>query len=310
MIKNRSYSLSFTKIDILPAERIPEILNPSPCQHLTISSASAAASPHPPKTASSTNIDIGELDDVTPPAAAAVSALSSSAVAAASSFSAPSTDPLLLPTHSQDAQTLSENAAKSALASHGLRVPKSKRATSPEQAATTAQAIGFPVVIKGEGIAHKSEAGAVTLNIQTPGAAAEAASNMPVDTFLVEEMLTGGVAELLIGVVKDPAHGFVLTIGAGGTFTELLGDTISLLVPAAREDIETAIQDLKIHKILTGFRGAPPAHMPSILNAIEAIQNYTLANANGLEEVEVNPLICTPTDAIAADALLRRDVNE
>ena len=70
--------------------------------------------------------------------------------------------------------------------------------------------------------------------------------------------------------------------------------------------METALGSLKSAKLLNGFRGAPAAHMPSILDAIEAIQNYVLANADGLEEVEVNPLICTPSDAIAADALLRR----
>ena len=130
---------------------------------------------------------------------------------------------------------------------------------------------------------------------------------MPVATFLVEEMLTGGVAELLIGVVKDPAHGFVLTLGAGGTLTEVLTDRTSMLIPATRGDIEAGLQSLKSAKLLNGFRGAPAADMQAILDAIAAIQNYVLANADGLEEVEVNPLICTPTDAIAADALIRRD---
>ena len=229
------------------------------------------------------------------------------AVEAAASFTAPNDSGVLLPTPSSEtAETLSEGAAKTTLASYGLRIPNAERATSPQDAAETATAIGFPVVVKGEGIAHKSEAGAVALNLSTPNDVSVAAANMPTDSFLVEEMLVGGVAELLIGVVKDPAHGFVLTLGAGGTFTELLSDSASLLIPASRDDMETALGTLKSAKLLNGFRGAPAAHMPSILDAVEAIQNYVLANADGLEEVEVNPLICMPTDAIAADALLRR----
>ena len=229
------------------------------------------------------------------------------AVEAAASFTRPANTKLLLPTPSKNPEILSEATAKKVLAMHGLRIPNAQLATSPENAAAIAKTIGFSVVLKGEGVAHKSEANAVALNLQTPDAVQAAATAMPVATFLVEEMLTGGVAELLIGVVKDPAHGFVLTLGAGGTLTEVLTDRTSMLIPATRGDIEAGLQSLKSAKLLNGFRGAPAADMQAILNAIAAIQNYVLANADGLEEVEVNPLICTPTDAIAADALIRRD---
>ncbi|MDR6263564.1 acetate--CoA ligase family protein [Roseobacter sp. N2S] len=228
------------------------------------------------------------------------------AVAAAASFTAPASTPVLMPTPTAPAQTVNEADAKAALHGYGLRIPISAQAAAPSQAADLASAIGFPVVLKGEGIAHKSEAGAVVLNLASPQAVADAAQAMPTERFLVEEMVTGAVAELLVGVVKDPAHGFVLTLGAGGTLTELLGDTASLLIPSPRDQIETALGTLKISALLRGYRNGPAAHMPAILDAIEAVQNYVLANAQGLEEVEVNPLICTPTDAIAADALLRR----
>lgn len=228
------------------------------------------------------------------------------AIAAAASFTAPVSTPVLMPTPTAPAQTVNEADAKAALHAYGLRIPISAQAAGPSQAADHASAIGFPVVLKGEGFAHKSEAGAVVLNLASPQAVANAAQAMPTERFLVEEMITGAVAELLVGVVKDPAHGFVLTLGAGGTLTELLGDTASLLIPSPRDQIETALGTLKISTLLRGYRNGPVAHMPAILDAIEAVQNYVLANAQGLEEVEVNPLICTPTDAIAADALLRR----
>jgi succinyl-CoA synthetase beta subunit len=124
--------------------------------------------------------------------------------------------------------------------------------------------------------------------------------------YLIEEMVTGTVAELLIGVVRDPAHGFVLTLGAGGTLTEILQDSVSLLIPATDTDIQTALGTLRIAPLLAGYRGAPAADMQAILRAIRSVQAYAIANADTLHEIEINPLICTRTDAIAADALLRR----
>jgi hypothetical protein len=112
----------------------------------------------------------------------------------------------------------------------------------------------------------------------------------------------------LIGVVKDPAHGFVLTLGAGGTLTEILQDSISLLLPTTDSAIQAGLSQLKIAPLLNGYRGAAPADMVAILRAIRAVQDYCIAHRDSLQEIEVNPLICTPADAIAADALLRRSL--
>ncbi len=163
----------------------------------------------------------------------------------------------------------------------------------------------FPVVLKGAGIAHKTEAGAVTLNLPDMRAVQAAASAMPTEQFLIEEMITGTVAELLIGVIKDPAHGFVLTIGAGGVLTELMQDSASILVPSSEICIYKCLTRLKIHKLLHGYRGAPAADIDAIMRAIMAVQDYVLANVDHLQEIEINPLICTPDAAIAADALIR-----
>lgn len=224
---------------------------------------------------------------------------------AASPMPAPS-DPILMPGAERYATLISEKDAKTALAQHGLPIPQATRCTSPQEVAKAAKTTGFPVVVKGEGIAHKTEAGAVRLNIETPEDAQTAAQGMQAHSFLVEQMITDKVAELLIGVVRDPAHGFVLTLGAGGTLTEMLQDTASLLIPADDAAIDTALDSLRIAPLLAGFRGAPPADRKAIRTAIHALQDYTIANAECLTEIEVNPLICTPDNAIAADALLRR----
>lgn len=211
--------------------------------------------------------------------------------------------PLLLPPAAGRSRTLTEAEAKGALSAEGVRVPGSARADSPAQAARAAARIGFPVVLKGEGIAHKTEAGAVALDLRSAEAVADAARAMPTRHFLVEEMIAETVAELLIGVVADPAHGYVLTLAAGGTLTELMQDSASLLVPAGREDIAVVLGRLRVTRLLGGYRGKPAADVEAILNIVMSVQTYV---ATALpQEIEINPLMCGPGGAVAADALIR-----
>ncbi|MCK5501464.1 MAG: acetate--CoA ligase family protein, partial [Tritonibacter mobilis] len=104
----------------------------------------------------------------------------------------------------------------------------------------------------------------------------------------------------------DPAHGFVLTLAAGGTLTEIMQDSASVLLPASDAALNTALESLRIAPLLSGYRGVPPADRAAILRAIRAVEAYVVAEAEGLEEIEINPLLCTPSDAVAADALIRR----
>lgn len=226
------------------------------------------------------------------------------AAEAAANISPPDRAPLCLPGADRNSEILTESASKSALAAHGMQVPIANIANISNIGEIAAN-MTAPLALKGLGIAHKSEAGAVALNL-TPNQVADAAKNMPTETFLIEEMITGTIAELLIGITRDPAHGFILTLAAGGTLTELLNDSVSLLIPSSREIINQALTQLKTYKLITGFRGKSAANMSSILDAVDALQSYALANCDTLEEAEVNPLICTETRAIAVDALIRK----
>jgi acyl-CoA synthetase (NDP forming) len=228
-----------------------------------------------------------------------------SACAAAATSMPDAIAPITLPNQKADAELMPEAEAKAAIAGHGLRVPMSTRCSTLNEVADASAGIGFPQVLKGEGIAHKTEAGAVHLNLMTYEETHTRARSMAANGYLIEEMITDPVAELLVGVVNDPAHGFVLTLGAGGTLTEILKDTSSLLIPASDNEVTAALNSLKIAPLLHGYRGAPAADLPAILKAIRAIQDFTGTHAATLQEIEINPLICTQTDAIAADALLR-----
>ncbi|MHA7777371.1 acetate--CoA ligase family protein [Roseibium sp. M-1] len=198
---------------------------------------------------------------------------------------------------------LEEKDAKILLKGHGLRIPESRPAERAEAAANAAEEIGFPVVLKGTGIAHKTEAGAVALSLQTACEVHAAASKMPVSSFLVEEMVTGTLAELLIGIVRDPAHGYVLTLAAGGILTEMLADSASLIVPASEDEIREALDSLKISRVLHGYRGKPACDLDAIVAAALAVQDFVVSAP--VEEVEINPLLCGADFAIAADALVR-----
>ncbi|MGR3491391.1 MAG: acetate--CoA ligase family protein [Shimia sp.] len=212
--------------------------------------------------------------------------------------------PVVLPGLDRRAKDITEAAAKAALAEHGLAVPRAITAPDQMQAARLVADFVGPVALKVLGLAHKTGAGGIALNIRGEDDALSAP--LTAGPILVEEMVCGAVAELLIGITRDPAHGFVLTLAAGGTMTELWADSAHLLVPASREACSDALTRLRMAPLLTGYRGAEPADHPAILDAIEALQSYVTANAATVEEVEVNPLLCTPTGAVAADALIRK----
>ena len=71
-------------------------------------------------------------------------------------------------------------------------------------------------------------------------------------------MIDDAVAEIIVGVARDPQFGLHLVIGAGGVMTEMLKDTATLMIPAAAEQVRASLAGLKVAALLDGFRGAPP----------------------------------------------------
>jgi acyl-CoA synthetase (NDP forming) len=227
------------------------------------------------------------------------------AVAAVARLRVPDPVPVTLPHHGDPGQILSEAEAKVELARFGLAVPAAGVARDPAEAVTVATGLTAPLVLKGLGLAHKTENGAVRVGLG-PGEIENAAREIGTQEFLVEEMVRDGVAELLIGVTLDPAHGFVLTLGAGGVLTEIMGDSVSMLVPSWPEEIRDALKRLRSAPLLAGYRGQQGVDMGAVVQAIVAVQDYVLANSRTIVEVEINPLICTPERAVAVDALIRK----
>ena len=217
----------------------------------------------------------------------------------------PAQEDIIVPAPTQTSDLVAEDAAKTALTEFGISIPAHKPGSLEDLVQWTATTKG-PFVLKTTGVAHKSESGGVALSLTNSDAVRAAGANMQGDTFLIEEMIEGTIAELLVGVVKDPAHGFVMTIAAGGIFAEIVQDQVSMLLPASKGRLKQALTRLKIAKILMGYRNQPAADLDQIITAIDAVQSYVLANLETVEEVEVNPLIVTQERAIAVDALIRK----
>jgi acyl-CoA synthetase (NDP forming) len=215
-------------------------------------------------------------------------------------------EPVFLSIQENEAfKVLDEGQSKSALARHGLSFPKMATAANLNEVQEVIRSLSFPVVLKGLGIAHKSEAGAVVLNLKTPDEVHAAASTMKgVTGFLVEEMVATPVAEVLVGITRDTTGVMMLTVGSGGVLTELLEDTASLIVPSGRKEIAQAIKGLKLAKLLEGYRGKPAADMDALLEAIMAVQSFCL-NSPDLIELDVNPIMALENGAMAVDALVR-----
>jgi acyl-CoA synthetase (NDP forming) len=193
--------------------------------------------------------------------------------------------------------------SKTLLASWGVPVPQGARCTRAS-VTTEANRIGFPITLKGLGLAHKSEAGAVAVGLRDADQLVAALNAMPSDIgeFLVEQTVTGIVAEVLVSIRRSAPLGWLITVGAGGVLTELWRDTQCVLAPATADDLRNALQRLRIAPILNGYRGKPAANIDSLVNAILTLQQNVVGSK--LAEVELNPVLVTTTSSVAVDALI------
>ena len=222
--------------------------------------------------------------------------------------SAPAAGLLAPPQHPDTGlRVLSEHEAKQRLAAAGIAVPAGTLVPAEEAAAAAAAAkIGYPVAVKASGMAHKSDTGAVAVGLADAGEVTSAVQRLAAagdGRVLVESLIPGAVAELLVSVRPTPPVGMLLTLGAGGTLAELLDDTVSLLLPAAAGDILEALRSLRTWPLLAGYRGRPAGAVDAVVEAVDAL-GALVRDDRSIFEVEINPLMVTPHGAVAADALM------
>src|SRR5262249_52265935 len=154
---------------------------------------------------------------------------------------------------------LDEWQSKRLLAEHGLVLPEGRLA-APAEAAAAARGIGFPVAAKiaRPAIAHKTEAGAVAPDLRDEAALTAPISRMAaaalIEQLLIERQVTGAVAELIVGIKRDPAFGLALVIGSGGVLVEMVADSATLLLPTTPAAIAEALSGLRVARLLAGYR--------------------------------------------------------
>jgi len=216
-----------------------------------------------------------------------------------------------------DGVSIDEWESKKQLSEFGLKIPEG-RLVNKDQVKEVVEKLGCPVAIKivSHEMQHKTEMGAVAININSSEEAVRAVEemiqklrsshpNLDTNNLIVEKMLKKPVAELLIGIKREHGFGFALVIGSGGTMVELSQDSTTLLLPASKEVVEQALKRLKIAKVLDGFRGQTSGDMKSTVEAIMTIAKYAHAKVDSLLELDVNPLMVMEDDAIAVDAYIR-----
>jgi acyl-CoA synthetase (NDP forming) len=151
--------------------------------------------------------------------------------------------------------------------------------------------------------------GGVLVDVRSADDAAVAARRLSAlsDTVLVEEMVRGGVAEILIGVTVDAQFGQVMVLGAGGVLTELWRDSVSLLPPFTPAAIEAALMRLNVSRLLRGYRGRPAADIGALVATATSCAHFAAAHLERLVELDINPVIVRAQGlgAVAVDALVR-----
>ena len=204
---------------------------------------------------------------------------------------------------------LDEATSKARLTEFGVGIPEGAVVHGEDEAAAAAASLGGPVAVKALGIAHKTELGAVRLGLREPGEIRDAARELLSlgGGVLVERFATDIVAELIVGLHRDPQLGLLLTVGSGGTLVELAGDSVTLLLPVAESEVRSALSELRCAPMLKGWRGREPADVDAVVTAILGIASFAVANRDRIEELDVNPIgvRAQGRGAVALDALIR-----
>jgi len=210
-------------------------------------------------------------------------------------------------------KVLDEAESKGLLARCGVPVPSARVVRSAEQAAAAAEALGYPIVVKALGVAHKTEVGGVRLDLGSAGEVSAAVMEMSgfCESCLIEKMVDGVVAELIVGVARDQQFGPYLLVGGGGLLVEMMKDSASLLLPTTRERVLHALSQLKCAPLLNGFRGAPPADLNAAADVILAVAGMVEDDPSSIIELDINPLmlLAEGQGVVAADALIRMQLS-
>jgi acetyl coenzyme A synthetase (ADP forming)-like protein len=236
----------------------------------------------------------------------------------ADSYDRPAVRRILDQVSAEGRSSLTAPEGRAVVEAYGIATPREGLANTAGEAVTLAQELGFPVVLKivSPDILHKTEAGGVIVGVGTSAAAAEAYQQI-VDNALaynpdasivgvqVQQMLNSG-HEVIVGTVTDPSFGKIVAFGLGGVLVEVLKDVTFRLAPATPETARSMIDGIAAAEILRGVRGAEPANLDLLTDIIVRVSQL-VTDFPELAEVDLNPILATPTAATAVDVRILVD---
>lgn len=197
-------------------------------------------------------------------------------------------------------------AALRVLKRYGIEVSALIEVTGETEALAAADAIGYPVVLKTRGHAHKTDIGGVVVGLADPETLVASYRRMSGDLgpdMLVCEQVPTGV-ELALGMVNDPLFGPVVVISAGGVLIEMLDDRVTLLPPVDPGRARRALDRLRLRPLLYGHRGSPPVDLDHLSEAISRFSELAIDAGETVGSIDVNPLIAGEGGPVAVDALM------
>jgi acetyltransferase len=201
---------------------------------------------------------------------------------------------------------LSAQECSAVLAAYDIATPAEMLVTSPEEAVSAAEQIGYPVAAKIEApsLAHKARAGGVALNLRTSADVADAFDRVRVaatdaDGVLIQQMIVDGRAEVIVGMSHDPQFGPVIACGLGGVLVEVLRDVQLLLPPMTESHARAALARLRGAPLLEGL------DVDALINLLLEFSHLCLDLGDHLQEVDLNPLLVRPAGGgvVAVDSL-------
>ena len=214
-------------------------------------------------------------------------------------------------TSNADGGWLTEAEASELLASYGIPMVVTKTATSLDEVRAASAELGGHVVLKAEvtGLVHKTDAGAVKLDLRTDTEIADAYAELTatfggrLERVLVQPMLTDGV-ETIVGVVHEPVFGPLVVFGLGGVATDVLDDRAARLAPLTDSDAEQMISGIRAAPLLMGHRGSQAVDTAALTELLLRVSRLS-DDLPEVAELDLNPVIARPDGAHVVDVRIR-----
>jgi acyl-CoA synthetase (NDP forming) len=207
---------------------------------------------------------------------------------------------------------LDEAQSKEVLRAYGIATAEEALVTSRTAAIEAAGRIGYPVVLKAVSaeLLHKSDVGAVVLDLASPEQLAAAYDDMAqrlqrhhLTGMLVCRQVRGGL-ELVLGLHRDPEMGLVVMAGSGGVLLELIKDVTFCAPPVSAEKARDMLARMRGARLLAGYRGSPALDADALVNALVALGRLAVELEDVVQSVDINPFVALPQGGLALDALI------